>query len=138
MARTYTRSFMWAEACALIDEAERMHRRFFDLLAAPGTQPTWEPPVNVFAADGELLIVVALPGANLDHIGIEIGEGVIDIEAHVPAPVLARQFGVVRLEVPYGVMRRHLDLPPGRYGIVERRLDNGCLQVHLRLREATR
>jgi hypothetical protein len=32
-------------------------------------------------------------------------------------------------------MRRRIDLPPGRYVLTERRLDNGCL--HLRLtREA--
>ena len=28
-------TWMWAEACALLDEAERRHRHFFELLAAP-------------------------------------------------------------------------------------------------------
>jgi HSP20 family protein len=26
-------TWMWADACALIDEAERLHRRFFQLLS---------------------------------------------------------------------------------------------------------
>jgi hypothetical protein len=30
---------MWSRACALIDEAERRHRRFFELLAAPRGSP---------------------------------------------------------------------------------------------------
>jgi hypothetical protein len=29
------KSWMWAEACALLEQAERKHRQFFDLLAAP-------------------------------------------------------------------------------------------------------
>ncbi len=29
---------MWAEACALLEEAERKHRHFFDLLAAPAAR----------------------------------------------------------------------------------------------------
>jgi hypothetical protein len=39
---------------------------------------------------------------------------------------------VVRLEIPYGRMRRRVELPPGRYVLTERRLEHGCL--HLRLR----
>jgi hypothetical protein len=42
---------------------------------------------------------------------------------------------VVRFEIPYGRMRRRIELPPGRYILEERRLDRGYL--HLRLtREA--
>jgi MFS family permease len=32
---TRRKSWMWAEACARLDEAERRHRRFYELLAAP-------------------------------------------------------------------------------------------------------
>ena len=39
---------MWAEACALLEEAERKHRHFFNLLAAP-QPPVWEPPANIFS-----------------------------------------------------------------------------------------
>jgi hypothetical protein len=48
---------------------------------------------------------------------------------------VANTLKVVRFEIPYGRMRRRIDLPPGRYILVERRLDRGYL--HLRLtREA--
>jgi hypothetical protein len=42
---------------------------------------------------------------------------------------------VVRLEIPYGRMRRRVDLPPGHYVLVERRLDRGYLFLRL-IREA--
>jgi len=48
---------MWAEACALLDEAERKHRRFFELLAVPAARPVWEPPADIFADGSELQVV---------------------------------------------------------------------------------
>jgi HSP20 family protein len=129
-------TWMWAEACALVDEAERMHRRFIELLATPAAQPTWEPPVNVFAAHGEVLIVIALPGADADDIVIQLRADGLQVEARVPAPVLAPRNSIVRMELPYGLMRRRIQLPVGRYQLVERRLSNGCL--HLRLTEDQR
>jgi hypothetical protein len=41
----------------------------------------------------------------------------------------------VRLEIPYGRMRRRIDLPSGRYVLGERRLERGCLHLRL-IREA--
>lgn len=136
MAQSGNQSWMWAEACALVDEAERRHRRFFQLLATHAAQPVWEPPVNVFSASGEMLIVVALPGADSENVVIQIGSGGLQIEARVPPPPLAPRNSIVRMELPYGLMRRRIDLPPGRYQLVERRLSNGCL--HLRLTEVRR
>jgi hypothetical protein len=38
---------------------------------------------------------------------------------------------VVRLEIPYGRMRRRIDLPPGRYALRENRFENGYLFLRL-------
>ena len=35
------KSWMWAEACALLEEAERKHRHFFNLIAT-ASRPVWE------------------------------------------------------------------------------------------------
>ena len=40
-------SWMWAEACALLAQAEQRQQRFMDLLATPARQPAWEPPADV-------------------------------------------------------------------------------------------
>ncbi|HEY0803029.1 MAG TPA: Hsp20/alpha crystallin family protein [Steroidobacteraceae bacterium] len=122
---------MWAEACALLEEAERKHRQFFDLLAAPAAQPAWEPPVDIFADGSEINVVVALPGARADEVTVLITPTGLQIDTTVPPPALGAAMNLVRLEIPYGRMRRRIDLPTGRYALIERRLDRGCLYLRL-------
>jgi HSP20 family molecular chaperone IbpA len=122
---------MWAEACALVDEAERRHRHFFDLLTGPSTAPVWEPPVNVFSLGSELQISVALPGARAEDLDVRItGSGLL-IEVTVAPPRFSAGFHVIRMEIPYGRMRRRIDLPPGRYVLCEHRLEQGTLFLRL-------
>jgi HSP20 family protein len=129
------KSWMWAEACALLEQAERKHRQFFELLSAPSAHPVWEPPADIFADGSQLKVVVALPGARAEEVTVQITPTGLQIDTIVPPPGADAPMNVVRLEIPYGRMRRRIDLPPGRYALVERRLDHGCL--HLRLtREA--
>jgi HSP20 family molecular chaperone IbpA len=125
------KSWMWAEACALLDEAERKHRTFFELLAAPSARPVWEPPADIFAEGPELQVVVALPGARAEQVVVQITPTGLQIETDVPPPSLSERVNVVRLEIPYGRMRRRINLPPGRYALVERHLDRGCLFLRL-------
>jgi hypothetical protein len=49
----------------------------------------------------------------------------------VAPPSVGHGKQVVRLEIPYGRMRRRIELPPGRYALVERLLDRGCLYLRL-------
>jgi HSP20 family protein len=125
------KSWMWAEACALLEEAERRHRRFYELLAIPSPAPAWEPPANIFSLGAELHVEVALPGARADDVVVQLTPTGLLIETTVPPPVFAAGVHVVRLEIPYGRMRRRIDLPPGRYALHERRLENGYLFLRL-------
>jgi HSP20 family molecular chaperone IbpA len=125
------KSWMWAEACALLDEAERKHRHFFELLAMPSSRPVWEPPADIFADGPELQVVVALPGARAEEIAVQLTPSGLQIDTTVPPPSLGARMDVIRLEIPYGRMRRRIDIPPGRYVLVERRLDRGCLFLRL-------
>ncbi|MDE1922321.1 MAG: Hsp20/alpha crystallin family protein [Gammaproteobacteria bacterium] len=131
-ARTHS---MWTEACALLEEAERRHRQFFQLLAAPSARPVWEPPVDVFSDAGEWLITVALPGARAEEVVVRLRGSDLLIAALVPPPRLGPHSRVTRVELPYGRMRRRIELPPGRYAVAERGLERGCL--FLRILEVT-
>ncbi len=122
---------MWADACARLDEAERRHRHFFELIAAPSASPVWEPPVNVLALGRELEVTVALPGARADDVVAQVSSSGLVIEATVAPPVFASGMQVVRLEIPYGRMRRRIELPPGSFRLLEFRLDGGYLFVRL-------
>ena len=125
------KSWMWAEACALLDAAEGRQRHFYDLLAAPSIAPAWEPPANIFSMGSELRVEVALPGARADDVLVQITPTGLVIETTVPPPIFPAGVHVVRLEIPYGRMRRRIDLPPGRYALREHRLENGCLFLRL-------
>jgi HSP20 family protein len=128
---TRRRSFMWAEACAMLEEAERKHRQFFDLLSAPSARPVWEPPADIFADGSHVQVIVALPGARVDEVTVHMTPTGLQVDTTVAPPATSAVMNVVRLEIPYGRMRRRIELPPGRYVLTERRLEHGCL--HLRL-----
>ncbi|MGA2776888.1 MAG: Hsp20/alpha crystallin family protein [Steroidobacteraceae bacterium] len=128
-------SWMWAEACARLDEAERRHRHFFELLAAPATRAVWEPPANIFSAGAELHVVIALPGVRVEDVQVQLTAAGLQVDAAVAPQALGAGMNILRMEIPYGRMRRRVELPSGRYALAERRLELGCL--HLRLTEGT-
>jgi HSP20 family molecular chaperone IbpA len=132
MSASYRNSWMWAEACALLDEAERRHRHFYQLMTAPAARPVWEPPVNVLADGATVQVTVALPGARADDVHVHLTESGLHVETTVAPPGLPAGVNFVRLEIPYGRMRRLIELPPGRYALLDRRLEHGCLLLTLR------
>ena len=73
--------WMWAQACDLLDEAERMHRQFFRLTASERTRAVWEPPVDVFEDEREFIVVVALPGVPAERIEVTTESGVLVVRA---------------------------------------------------------
>ncbi len=76
MAGADPRNWMWAEACAMIERAEQMHRQFSQPGSAAAPAASWEPPIDVFESERDLLIVVALPGVDTRDIEIS-SEGAV-------------------------------------------------------------
>jgi HSP20 family protein len=122
---------MWSRACEMIDQAERRHRRFFELLAASSQQPAWEPPVDMFLLERELLVSVALPGVRVDEIDVELSSSGLWVRAESHLPRLAHRARIVRLEIPYGRIERRIELPAGRYELLGQELVDGCLRIRL-------
>jgi len=134
MKRPAMRSWMWAETMDRLDQAERLQRQFFRLAAQPagsGQQPRWEPPVDVYAGQEQVLIEIALPGVPADRMEIVLAPGELVIRGE--RALLNRPAGTTlqRLEIPYGRFERRLALGPGLWELVDRRLADGCLQVLL-------
>ena len=48
--------WMWEQACDFIAEADRMHRQFFRLTTSLRSQALWEPPVDVFEDEREVVV----------------------------------------------------------------------------------
>ena len=132
MPRRSPASWMWEEACTLLDEAERLHRRFFRLTASARARPVWEPPVDVFEDDREIIIVTALPGVSPERVDVALEGGTIVIRAESRIPFGGPGCEVHRLEIPYGYFERRISLPPGHYEPGNREWVDGCLTLTLR------
>jgi HSP20 family protein len=123
---------MWAEACELLAEAERLRRQAFVPARSLAKGPTWEPPVDVLETEQELSIQVALPGVAPDQLKVVIDGGTLIVIGLRPMPGQSRSTMIRRLEIPYGRFERHIELPAGRFEIGRRELTDGCLLLTLR------
>ncbi|MBX6320651.1 MAG: Hsp20/alpha crystallin family protein [Rhodospirillaceae bacterium] len=124
--------WMWAEACEIIDRAERLHRQFFRPGAAVARQPVWEAPADIFETELDLWIVIALPGVSPESIVVRVESGTLVVTGERLLPAEMRRAAIHRLEIPHGRFERRSELPPGRYELDGTRLADGCLTLRLR------
>lgn len=124
--------WMWQEACELLDQAERLHRQFFQLGVSDRARPRWEPPANVYEDAHNLNIIVALPGVADRDIEVVLDGGYLAVRAESTVPCGGPDCEVLRLEIPYGHFERRIPLPAGRYEAAMREFKNGCLILTLR------
>ena len=123
---------MWAEACHMLEQAERLQRQFFRLGAPRGARTAWEPPVNVFEDRDSYLIMVALPGVPAECVEVLLDSSSIIVRASCELPHGLRTREIRRLEIPYGYFERRIQLPATSFELVQRELVNGCLVLNLR------
>jgi HSP20 family molecular chaperone IbpA len=123
---------MWAQACDLLQQADRMQRQFFRLTSA--AQPrAWEPPVDVFEDEDHVVVVVAMPGVAADRISVLTEPGSVTVRGERALPLSPGTRALVhQLEIPYGYFERRIALPHGRWEAISHELADGCLVLRLR------
>jgi HSP20 family protein len=131
MSAADPRNWMWAEACARIERAEQLHRRFFQPGLAPAAGVNWEPPVDVYESEQELTIVAALPGVEPQEIEIALERGVLRVAGVRQLPACVQGAAIHRLEIPHGRFERRLRLPDQGWELGRSVLVNGCLVLTL-------
>jgi len=122
---------MWAQACELIADAERLHRQFFRLALDPAPA-TWEPPIDVFEDEREVVVVVAMPGVDAERIQVAREAGALVVRGARPLPFRGARGRLRQLEIPYGAFERRIALPPGEFEVGPPELAQGCLVLRLR------
>ncbi|MGZ5037334.1 MAG: Hsp20/alpha crystallin family protein [Usitatibacter sp.] len=130
--RTGSTDWMWAHACDLMDQAERMHRQFFRLATSSRAQAAWEPPADVFEDEREVVIVIAMPGVSAERIEVASEPGELVVRGERALPFARSRYAVRNLEIPYGHFERRIALPEGRFESVTHELSHGCLILRLR------
>lgn len=123
--------WMWEQALELLDRAERLQRRFFLLRHARQLSPSWEPPIDVFEDDVQLVILVALPGVQPDQLAIGTEGPALVIRGERLMPDCCRQASISRLEIPHGYFERRIELPAGQFKLSQQELKDGCLTLTL-------
>ncbi|MFN5720773.1 MAG: Hsp20/alpha crystallin family protein [Bradyrhizobium sp.] len=97
---------------------------------AGGSEPSWEPPMDVIETEQEILILVALPGVDPDQVEAALDGGTLVISGRRTLPPELRNARILRLELPQGRFERRITLPTGRYTI-SRFAAHGCVGLRL-------
>jgi HSP20 family molecular chaperone IbpA len=126
---------MWAEACEVLDRAERLHRKFFALGRGTARAPAWEPPIDMFETEQQLWVLIALPGVDPAQVDVVIDSGVLIVSGDRGLPVELRHAAIHRLEIPHGRFERRIALPAGRFEFAGHAASHGCLLLGLTKRE---
>jgi HSP20 family protein len=124
--------WLWAETRELMDRADRLQRQFFHP-ASGAAQAAWEPPVDVFETGDALWVIVALPGVAPDDVELIIDGNTLIVTGTRSLPRELRGAAIHRLELPAGRFERRIALQ-GRFELLERRLEHGCLTLGLHKR----
>lgn len=126
-----SRNWMWADAVDLIDRVQRLHQQSFAPVRSAGGAPGWEPPADMLETDSQVLVLVALPGVDVEQTEAVIEDGILIVRGSRILPPELRTAKIHRLELPQGRFERRLPLPVGRYEAVRRSSLHGCLLVTL-------
>ncbi|HZO21260.1 MAG TPA: Hsp20/alpha crystallin family protein [Steroidobacteraceae bacterium] len=123
--------WMWAQACELLDQADRMQRQFVRYVGQDAEAAVWEPPVDIQESAEGVHFTFALPGVDPDRINVSLDPTALTVSA-VRVPRLGGSGSVVRrLEIPHGRFVRRIALAAARLRLGESRYSNGCLEVRL-------
>lgn len=115
----------------MLARAERLHRELFRPGYSGGRAPSWEPPVDVIETEHSVLVLVALPGVDPDHVEAALDGADLVIAGNRMLPSELRTAIIHRLELPQGRFERRIRLPAGRYVAVHRTTANGCVLITL-------
>jgi len=123
--------WMWAQACELMDQAERLQRQFVRYVGRGADAAVWEPPVDIQETPDGLHFVFALPGVEPEDINITLEPSALTVVG-VRALRLGNPDTIIRrLEIPHGRFVRRIALAGARLRLDESRYVNGCLEVRL-------
>lgn len=130
MSRDHPAIWMWAEACDLLERAERLQRQFFQP-ASPGRRCAWLAPVDVYETEGEVVVVVALPGVDPAGVDMVCERNALTIAAERGVRLGERAL-IHRMEIPYGRFERRIELPMDVLELAGHEFVDGCLVLTLR------
>jgi HSP20 family protein len=126
MRSRHLSAWLWGDAIALLERADRLQRRFQEA-HTPETW-FWEPLVDILESESALVVQVALPGIPAADIAVTQEAGGITVSGVRRRPA-THAVRIHRLEIPYGRFERRVRLPLHRLGPAHTELLDGCLTI---------
>lgn len=123
--------WMWAQACELLEQAERLQRQYVRYIGPEAGSAVWEPPVDVQESGDEVLLQFAMPGVDPQQIEVSLDSEGLIVSAIRPVRLAHRNALIRRLEIPHGRFLRRIALSGAPLRIAESTYVNGCLEVRL-------
>jgi HSP20 family protein len=121
----------------LFSMREKMERLLSESEAAvkegdgdPGPSAEWEPPVDLYETDAEVVVLAELPGVASEDFTLTIVEGRLVLEGQRRAPHGRDRMTYLQTERRYGPFRRSIALP-GKVedDSISAKLSSGVLEV---------
>ena len=130
---------MWSEALSMLEQADRLHRQFFQPAVAQA--PAWEPPVDVIESADSVWVQVALPGVDPGSVAVGLEPDALTVSAQRSFPRGSVDSGraarIRSLEIPYGRFQRRIGLPLQALTLANKRMQDGCLTLTFSRKETT-
>ena len=121
---------------------DRMNRLFNDTYGSRNhedhmmSRGTWVPPVDIYEAEGELVLKAELPDMQRDDIDVTVENNTLTIRGERKLDNEIKQENFHRVERAYGSFVRTFSLPPTvDSGNIGAEYKNGVLTVKLPMRE---
>jgi HSP20 family protein len=127
--RPYT--WMYLQALDLVEEADRLQRRFLRYLGPAAEGVSWEPPVDIHEGPDATVVLFALPGVLPEDMVVRLDEAALTVTAVRRARCTLNNALIRRLEIPHGRFVRQIPLAGRRLKIAKSQYVNGCLEVVL-------
>ena len=130
---------MWSEALSMLEQADRLHRQFFQPAATQA--PAWEPPVDVIESADNVWVQVALPGVDPGSVTVGLEPDALTVSAQRSFPRGSGEGGraarIRALEIPYGRFQRRIGLPSQALTLANKKMQDGCLTLTFSRKETT-
>lgn len=132
----------WKDPFADMTKVQETVNRLFEeafspVLAREGTwSRSWEPAVDIYETDEEILLKAEVPGIGKDQVSIEVKEGVLTLSGERKFEKEVNEEQYHRVERSYGAFHRTFTLPSSVDAErVNASLRDGVLEIRLPKRE---
>ncbi len=124
------------DLASLRESMDKLFEEFFTRRPRGQVLMTWQPAVEVFETDNDVVVRAELPGIDPKHVDIAVTNDTLTIKGEARAEQEDKGRNYYRRELHYGSFTRALALPDGVNGAqATASYKNGILEIRVRKSE---